>query len=208
MIPSIELGEAVVTRFWERLDGLPIDDDGKIDISLGLLFAHPDSETMRLLAARQRYFDTRTGNDWDLFFPGYYSAPEKLHPSDRALETAKGTWWFSARAFDAARREVMAWSEDRWSYSGGADLLLADACIYDAVPFDVEWGSLVGGQLEGRAGRMDLGEAIEAVMADIESGELVRFPGSEAPLRLGRELAKDIFMATLMQILLSLFGID
>src|SRR5437016_2820961 len=39
---------------------------------LAFLFGHPDSETIRTLDARGEYFDHRTGDTWDLFFPGYY----------------------------------------------------------------------------------------------------------------------------------------
>ena len=39
---------------------------------VALLFGHPDSSALRMLDARGEYFDFRTGDTWDLFFPGYF----------------------------------------------------------------------------------------------------------------------------------------
>jgi hypothetical protein len=43
---------------------------------LALLFAQPSAPAIRMLDERGDYFDIRTGETWDLFFPGYYRTPE------------------------------------------------------------------------------------------------------------------------------------
>jgi len=45
---------------------------------LALLFVHPDTESIAALDARGEYFDHRTGDTWDLFFPGYYRARDPV----------------------------------------------------------------------------------------------------------------------------------
>ena len=74
---------------------------------LVFLFAHPDSDAITMLNKRGEYLDIRTGESWDLFFPGYYKSP------NRGLEDQVGAtpvgdtfardWYFSAREFDNLR---------------------------------------------------------------------------------------------------------
>lgn len=98
---------------------------------VAMLFAHPDSDAIRTLDARGEYFNVRTGNTWDLFFPGYHQS------DDHRLERAAGSrpvgrgfasgWYFNARDFDVFRRHVESASGKRWRYSGGTDLVLVTA---------------------------------------------------------------------------------
>ena len=37
-----------------------------------LVFAYPNSWSVKQLIQRHEYFDIRSGDDWDVFFPGYY----------------------------------------------------------------------------------------------------------------------------------------
>ena len=42
---------------------------------IALLFGFPDSVAIETLRARRAYFDLRTGDTWDLFFPRVLPAP-------------------------------------------------------------------------------------------------------------------------------------
>jgi len=67
---------------------------------LAFLFAHPDSHAIRLLDYRGDYFDVRSGNTWDLFFPGYYIQIR----SDTALRTRN---WSATRRPRVCERLVL-----------------------------------------------------------------------------------------------------
>lgn len=43
---------------------------------VAMLFAFPDEDAMSTLDSRGGYFDTRTGDVWDLLFPGYFVSTE------------------------------------------------------------------------------------------------------------------------------------
>lgn len=87
---------------------------------LAFLFAHPDSDAIRMLDVRGEYFDVRTGDTWDLFFPGYYRSTK-----GRAFEQQAGAqpighgfgidWYFSVNGFPSSAR----WSVLRGSRPTG-----------------------------------------------------------------------------------------
>jgi hypothetical protein len=152
---------------------------------VALVFAHRDSDVMRMLDVRGAYFDRRSGDTWDLFFPGYYRAS-----GDSALEQASGAtrfavgymgdWFFSADDFDSFREHVERSSGGRWKYSGGADLVLVNAWLpADADPV-IDWTSTIAGQLSDQpAGvqTLTLAEVVERITRDLASAEEDAFYG-------------------------------
>ena len=117
---------------------------------LAFLFAMPDEPTMTMLNRRGAYFDIRSGNTWDLFFPGYYRS------DDQGLENhVLGTrpvgdqyandWFFNERDFDLMRQHVEDSTGQRWQYSGGSDLILVNAYVPEWGEPTVDWESIQSG---------------------------------------------------------------
>ena len=78
---------------------------------LAFLFVHPDCDAVRMLDARGAYFDQRTGDTWDLFFPGYYRSRkgrdfEDFSGARPVGRDYGGDWYFNARDFNELREHV------------------------------------------------------------------------------------------------------
>jgi hypothetical protein len=143
---------------------------------VAFLFAPPDTDAIRSLDARGDYLNVRTGDDWDLFFPGYHRS------GDHGLEAEVGSrrvgrefardWYFNARDFDIFRREVEGASGGLWRYSGGADLVVAVGYMPDAGPITIDWESTMSGSLTEREGARSLtvAETVERLSQDLEDG--------------------------------------
>lgn len=144
---------------------------------LAFLFAQPDTEPIRALDSSGEYFDLRSGSTWDLFFPGYYRSeecnPERPPESEPAGMRFADDWFFSPHGFDLLRRHVEDASAGRWQYSGLADLVLVCAWIGKQGEPTVDWASTVSGSIAGVGGTqtLTLGEVIERISQDLESGE-------------------------------------
>lgn len=141
-------------------------------VVIALLFAHRDSVAMRMLDARRAYFDQRSGDTWDLFFPGYYHrSPDKPLFEDRIVgPPSPGAWAFNESGFDIIRSHVASESGDRWKYSGGADLVLIPGNLPEQGEPEVDWNSTLSGQLtDPEAGIMTLtlGEVVERISLDV-----------------------------------------
>jgi hypothetical protein len=194
-VPSLDsnLGEMHAGLFKEnefvQVSGEPVE------IVIGLLFAQPDTPAMSQFVKRRRYFDARTGEDWDLFFPGYYQSARQRDRADIRVETTPTRWWFDAVEFDRKRRSLEHWSAGRWTYSGEADLLLVEASVPATGDPEMKWESLVGAPIE------TLGKPLDAIMRSVEAGKTVRFPGAEDPPQLAREEAADRLSELLREIL-------
>lgn len=172
---------------------------------LVFLFAQPDSEAMRMLDARGGYFDVRSGDRWDLFFPGYYESSR-----DAAFERQLGArpvggdfasnWYFNATEFDKLREHVEQSSEHRWLYSGEADLVLINGWLGEAGEPDIDWVSTVFGELTDHTRgvhTLSLPEAIERISRDLEShaedsaygiGQLTSREAAQSDDQFGRDL--------------------
>lgn len=143
---------------------------------LALLFASPDSRSIRSLDSRGGYFDLRTGDTWDLFFPGYYRSArdpdfERQCGARPVGQAHLSDWYFGPREFNDLRQYVESCSEGRWSYSGEADLVLINAWVPDQGPPTIDWASTVSGQLTDQvAGKVSLtlGGVVEAISRDLE----------------------------------------
>ncbi len=142
---------------------------------LAFLFAMPDSDTIRLLDARGEYFHLRTGDTWDLFFPGYNETrPDKNARRGDARRVGQGyarRWGFNAQDFDNLRRHVEERSGGRWHYSGGTDLVLINCWVPDQGEPTIDWASTICGQLTDRGEgtqTLTLANIIERITHDLE----------------------------------------
>jgi hypothetical protein len=160
--------EATAAEISERWSGGPT--------VLAFLFAQPDSEAIETLDSQGNYFDHRTGDTWDLFFPGYFRSSK-----DPAFEIRVGgqrvgknhldDWFFNARDFDNFRRTVQKYSGDRWRYSGGTDLVLVTGSMETTGDPTIGWETTVSGSLtDVTAGTLTLTlpQVIERISNDIE----------------------------------------
>jgi hypothetical protein len=143
---------------------------------LAFLFAHPDSEAITSLGRRGEYFDYRSGDVWDLFFPGYYRSTEN-EGAERAYGASPvgrgyvADWYFHARDFDIFRREIEDFSEGRWRYSGGTDLVLVSGWMPARGTPTVDWRTTVSGAVtDDTTGAMTLSlpEVVERISQDLE----------------------------------------
>ncbi|MFI2078034.1 hypothetical protein [Streptomyces triculaminicus] len=143
---------------------------------LAFLFAPPDCDAMRMLDARGEYFDLRTGNTWDLFFPGYYRSTQGYYfesqtgarPVGRAYS---GNWYFNPGDFNDLRKHVEQSSDRRWEYSGGTDLVLVNGYLPDRGDPTIDWASTISGQVTEQATgtrTLTLGEIVERMTRDLE----------------------------------------
>jgi hypothetical protein len=144
---------------------------------LAFLFAPPDSDAIAMLDARGAYFDVRTGDIWELFFPGYYR-PTKGTEAESQAGTCPaghgyaGNWYFSPVGFDQLRRQVEESSEHRWEYSGGTDLVLINVWLPEYGDPTIDWASTFSGQITDRVSgtrTLTLSNVIERITRDLES---------------------------------------
>ncbi len=143
---------------------------------LAFLFAHPDSDAIRMLDLRGDYFDQRTGDTWDLLFPGYYHST-KGHYFERQTGAQSvgrrhaADWYFSPRDFNVLRKHVEEASGGRWTYSGNADLVLVNAWLVEDGEPTIDWMSTISGELSDRAAgsrTLSLSGVIERISQDLE----------------------------------------
>lgn len=137
--PSHPHADSVVGRLNERCRNLR----GPASSAVILVFAQPDSWSARQLCARRSYFDVRSGEDWDVFFPGYYRYGSMGDPEAVKLDEY---WGFSPRAFDSFRRELEQKSESRWRSDGESELVAMNATLVPGGPV-VDFASVVNGPL-------------------------------------------------------------
>jgi hypothetical protein len=143
---------------------------------LAFLFAHPDCQAISALDLRGEYFDLRTGDTWDLFFPGYYQSG-KGHEYERSVGARPAgrshleDWYFRSEDFERFRQDIERYSDGRWQYSGGTDLVLASGWITARGEPSVNWATTVsGGLTDDKTGTLTLSlpEVIERISRDIE----------------------------------------
>ena len=135
---------------------------------LAFLFTFPDSDAIRMLDARGEYFDIRTGDTWDLFFPGYYRE-EGGHSIGKNYAA---DWRFDPMGFGDLRSHIEKLSQNRWQYSGGTDLVLINGWLAEQGEPTIDWVSTISGQITDRfAGikTLTLANVIERITRDIET---------------------------------------
>lgn len=169
-LPQAALAGAERDRIRAEWHGSPI--------VIAFLFAHPDSSAMRMLDARGEYFDCRTGDTWDLFFPGYYRSSEEpgfeVRVGARAVgHDYAGNWFFHPRNFEMFCSEVEHMSGRRWGFSGGSDLVVVNGWLAEAGEPIVDWESTMSGQLTDIANgsrTLTIAEVIERITRDLRTG--------------------------------------
>jgi hypothetical protein len=160
-------GPSVRARLQERTELL---SQGQVACTVvALLFATPDSPLIRTAEVRRDYFDARTGNLWDLYFPGYYRWGHMK--GGRPLSREPDGPQFTPVAFNEMRGFVQ--DQGSWRYSGDADLVLVNCYLVGGGEPLVDWASLQGGPLvdsNGRYRQLSLGGVIERLTEGIEEG--------------------------------------
>jgi hypothetical protein len=98
------------------------------DVRLGgLVFCQPHSKFAKdeILPAL-RYFDCRSGQHVNFYFPGYAKGWEAPAGDVMALAPTDGPGWiFNAQSFNEFRDTLQ--KQINWQYSGGSELILANA---------------------------------------------------------------------------------
>lgn len=134
---------------------------------VGLIFVQPDSRVITTARERKEYFDSRSGELWDLFFAGYYRYG--LMPGGRPLTDAGDGPQFSPKAFDEMRRHVEG--ACGWRYSGDCDLVVVNAYLTADVEPLIDWVSVLGGRLvdpNDAYKALSLGGVVEAISQAVE----------------------------------------
>lgn len=162
---------------------------------VAMAFVPPPADALDLLDAGGGVLDVRSGDRWDLFFPGYFkSSWDREHSVSRLVlparmsrhapppDTARrrpagqdflGDWYFNHDSFDVMRYEVESQSQRRFVYDGRPTLVVVRA-TYDAdgEP-EVDWPSLASGPLSDRlhgVRSLSLAEVVHRISTDLEQG--------------------------------------
>lgn len=140
---------------------------------LAFLFSLPESATMRALDSGIDYLDQRTGDNWDLFFPGYYRQdPKQPAYEDRPIGyTRSSEWLFNALGFDIIRGCVERESGRRWHYSGDTDLVLVGGWLPEEGEPMIDWSLTMSGTLtdhDAGTSTLTLGAIVERISRDLE----------------------------------------
>jgi hypothetical protein len=130
-----------------------------------------------MVDVRGNYFDERTGDTWDLFFPGYYRSDKgrQFERSTGALPVGSSyadNWYFNPVRFNEIREYIERSSERRWEYSGGTDLVLINGWLPEEGELTVDWASTISGQVtDQQAGikTLTLANVIERITRDLEN---------------------------------------
>jgi hypothetical protein len=183
---------------------------------LAFLFAQPDSAAIQTLEARREYFDVRTGNTWDLFFPGYYRSLKDpdCEPARDARPVGRGfagDWFFHPREFNALREHVERESKRRWEYSGETDLVLINCFLADEGDPTIDWTSTISGTMSdvaGKDGAWTLSRVIEKITNDqLQGNEDPKFGVGgliDGPPPAGNTAVREFFATALGEIAASL----
>jgi hypothetical protein len=132
---------------------------------ISILFATPSTATIAELQSSFAYFDSRSGQLWDLYVAGYYMPSGNGRKYDRSGFPIRMAgihptgWWFSPRQFHALAHDVAGHHEARvaevpilrgrrkpWRYSGTPELV-----NFWATGIRPDWESLVARPLTDRA---------------------------------------------------------
>ena len=130
----------------------------------GIVFARPELEFVkREILPQLDYFNQRAGKTITFYFAGYLDKPIRRS----TVTVVDGQRWsFDTKAFDEVRKYV----EDKsvWKYSGGTDLILANARY---IMVDTEYGNL-------RSVQIDFSSAISVELKKMLSKKAIDSVGS------------------------------
>jgi len=125
-----------------------------------------------MLDARGEYFDIRTGDTWDLFFPGYYRSHRDIPHAQPIGHSFGRDLYFQPDGFNHLRKHIEDSSQGRWCYSGDTDLVLVNVYLPNLGEPTVDWRSIISGQItDGSAGirTLTLANIIERITRDLEA---------------------------------------
>jgi hypothetical protein len=162
---------------------------------LAFLFSLPDCAAMQALDSGIDYLDERTGDTWDLFFPGYYrqSRDKPTYEDRRIAGGGTSEWLFNSLGFNIIRHHIETESDRRWSFSGNTDLVLVGAWLTEEGEPVIDWPSTRSGTLtepQGGISTLSLGAVVERITTDLERssedpsygvGAVVDPPDSRSP---------------------------
>jgi len=114
---------------------------------MGLLFARPECKIAKdEIIPSLRYFDVRSGDNIDIFFPGYVEA-DQANTKCALHDVGAMKWMFDEKLFNEARRDLE--NRTKWKYSGEADFLLANVKLVDKdVGYRVDFGRVINLDLD------------------------------------------------------------
>ena len=180
------------------------------------VFAQPDSVPAKQLIRRRAYFDIRTGDKWDVFFPGYFRYGSMNDPIEVKFDEY---WGFSPKAFDAFRRDLEERTNFKWRYSGGSDLVILNVMVLPTADILIDFDSILFGSLSDpndESHTLTLAQVIELISTDLESsnededygvGKVVKSPLAatveEAMAQRGREI-REVAISAASAILASI----
>jgi hypothetical protein len=164
-LPAIASAGAARDQVWAEWHGEPT--------VLAFLFSPPDSAAMRALDSGIDYLDQRTGDTWDLFFPGYYrqSRDKPTYEDRRIGGGGVSEWLFNSLGFNIIRGHVETESDRRWSFSGNTDLVLVGAWLTEEGEPVIDWRSTLSGTLtepQASTSTLTLGAVVERITNDLE----------------------------------------
>lgn len=167
----VDLIEINATSFMlsedDEISSLSTSSDDPYVSVIVIVFAHPDSGPAQQLKGDRSYFDTRTGESWDVFFPGYL----RYGQATEADETKFDDYWsFSPRSFNEFRINLEKKTNDKWKYSGGSELVILTAIVING-EVTVDFDSVLFGQLtdpKNQNKTLSLAEVIENISRDLE----------------------------------------
>ena len=160
-----------------------------------MAFAPPPADALDLLDAGGGVLDVRSGDRWDLFFPGYFKSSSDnertlsepvfptrmsghmprldLRPRRPSGQDFLGDWYFNPDSFDAMRYELEHRSRGRFVYDGRPTLVVVQATYDEGGEPEVDWPSLAMGPLSDRrhgVRSLSLSEVVHRISTDLEQG--------------------------------------
>jgi len=109
---------------------------------IGIVFARPECKLAKdEIIPNLSYFDTRSGQNIDFFFPGYVLASDGSN-TQQILHVGNEKWAFDVGLFNLARHKFEGMTT--WIYSGEVDLILANVrSLGDDVGHHADFGRVL-----------------------------------------------------------------
>lgn len=197
-MPSGRQAWSVMDRLRQRRDQhkSPTSSTGADwETIVAMAFVAPPADALDLLDAGGGVLDVRSGDRWDLFFPGYFrsswggdhNVSELVLPSGMSRHFGRrsatharpagddflGDWYFNDYDFDVLRSEVEHLSDRRFVYDGRPTLVVVRAIYDGGGEPSVDWPSLATGPLSDRrhgVRTLTLSEVVHRISTDLEQG--------------------------------------
>ena len=164
---------------------------------------------------RKSYFDARSGEDWDVFFPGYFAYGSMDDPGEIRL---REPWGFSPIAFNSFRRDLERRTQYAWRFSGESELVVMNAILMPHIA-TVDFESVASGPLtdhELATTTRTLAQAIERLGQQFEDGSEDADYGLDEVLNYGTpqrsnaagQFVRDVATATAASIVQQTLGLS